>query len=110
MIKEAYCSEEVSKLLEKKGFHESCTGLNKLMCKNNEKPILCITHQKAMAWLREVYNIHIATHPIAMKGYNAIIYDVADFDDYGIIDDTDCFLHPEEAVEAALKYCLENLI
>ena len=45
-----------------------------------------------------------------IKGYNAAIYDITDFDDYGIISDTEYFFHMGEAVEVALKYCLENLI
>ena len=53
MITEDYCSEELSKLLQEKGFQEPCTGLNKLLCKEGEKPLLLITHQKAMKWLRE---------------------------------------------------------
>lgn len=68
------------------------------------------THQMALTWLREVHYIHIGINPISGKGYNATIYDVADFDDCGIISDTEFFFHVEEAVEAALKYCLENLI
>lgn len=64
----------------------------------------------ACDWLREVHHIYIAPNPIAHKGYIATIYDVADFDDYGIISDTECYFHPGEAVEEALKYCLENLI
>ena len=110
MINEDYCSYEVAKLLKEKGFDEPCTELNKLCLRDGEKPVLKVTHQKAMKWLREVRNIHIGINPISEKGYNATIYDVADFDDCGIISDTKFFFHVEEAVEAALKYCLENLI
>lgn len=53
MLKEAYCSDDICKLLKEKGFKEPCTGLNKLVIKNGEKPFMKVTHQKAMAWLRE---------------------------------------------------------
>ena len=68
------------------------------------------THQMACDWLRKAYNIHIGINPISGKGYNATIYDVADFDDCGIIYSTESFFHVEEVYEAALKYSLENLV
>lgn len=122
MIEEAYVSFETAKLLKEKGFDEPCryyyssdgkiyrvyglkdrnyTGVNTFSV-----PFQAL----AMKWLREVHNIHIGINPISGKGYNAIIYDVADFDDYGIISDTEFFFHVEEACEAAIKYCIENLI
>ena len=117
MIQEAYCSCVVSKLLKEKGFQEPCTGLNKLLCKEGEKPVLRITHQKAMRWLREVHKIFIYIEPFittsGLQGYKPYCtkiggefmwtnplrkYSNTSSDTY------------EEAVEVALKYCLENLI
>ena len=120
-IKEDYVSSEVAKLLKEKGFNEPCYTcyLNKefshydYLSTNFElidNAFAAPTLQMAMKWLREVHYIHIGINPISGKGYNATIYDVADFDDYGIISDTEFFFHPEEAIEAALKYSLENLI
>ena len=60
-MKEAYISEEVAALLQQKGFHEPCTGLNKILCKIGKKPLLLITQQKATDWLREVHNLHAYT-------------------------------------------------
>lgn len=60
-MKEAYISEEVAVLLQRKGFHEPCTGLNKILCKIGKKPLLLITQQKATDWLREVHNLHAYT-------------------------------------------------
>ena len=120
-IKEDYVSSEVAKLLKEKGFNEPCYTcyLNKefshydYLSTNFElidNAFAAPTLQMAMKWLREVHYIHIGINPISGKGYNATIHDVADFDDYGIISDTEFFFHPEEAIEAALKYSLENLI
>ena len=62
MIKEAYVSDEVAKLLNQKGFHEPCTGLNK------------ITQQKAMAWLIAVYNKYCDVgYDINLKWYCQIV-------------------------------------
>lgn len=53
MIKEAYVSYEVAKLLKEKGFDEPVTELNRLLFNEDKKPVLKITHQKAMAWLMD---------------------------------------------------------
>lgn len=121
MITEDYVSFEVAKLLKEKGFNESIwtcyieheifhydyTSSNSDLI---DDVISAPTHQMAMAWLREVHKIHITISPVSGKGYNATLCDVGDFDDFNYIGETDYFLHPEEAVEAALKICLENLI
>lgn len=69
MIKEAYCSFEISKLLKEKGFNENVRAWYNIYDKVNidfrvspDAPHLqipCPTHQMTMAWLREVHNIHI---------------------------------------------------
>lgn len=108
MTTEDYCSYEVAKLLKEKGFNYQ--GFDYIDFEGEvirqDRP----THQMAMKWLREVHHLHIGINPISGKGYNATIYDVTDFDNCGIISDTEFFFHAEEAVEAALKYSLENLI
>lgn len=124
MIKEAYCSFEVSKLLKEKGFDEPCwikydnegyLTFNHVGYINSEKPCddfcaLAPTHQMAMAWLREVHNIFIVirrgltgtgwvySHEIYKDSKCWYAQYAASYDTY------------EEAVEAALKYSLENLI
>ena len=109
MIKEAYCSYEVAKLLKEKGFDEPCTELNKLCIKDDEKPVLKITQQKAMKWLREVHNIVIVVTPSMFWGkYNVSVYKG---NDYPIGFDGDSFISSyEQACEEALKYTLKNLI
>lgn len=110
MITEDYCSFEVAKLLKEKGFDEPCTELNKLCLRDGEKPVLKVTHQKAMKWLREK-QIYIRIiedtfgksfrFEVYSKNPNVIVnYYIPNYyiDTY------------EDTVEAALKYCLENLI
>ena len=67
-ITEDFCSFEVAKLLEEKGFKEPVTGLNKLLFKEGENPVLRITHQKAMKWLREVHQLHISVDVCPIYG------------------------------------------
>ena len=106
MIKEAYCSDDVCKLLKEKGFKEPCTALNQLVIKDGEKPFMKITHQKAMAWLRENYKLHFAI------SYNQE-YEVSIMT---IENNPRCKCRSivkntyEEVINAALKYTLENLI
>ena len=128
MITEDYCSFELSKLLEEKGFDGECVGCywdSKKTFDVNYEPlsysdgdlrdevILAPTHQMAMKWLREVHNIIIVIEP---HSYNYIEEKTSSYDFsiwYG-----DNYEHPlttnystyEEAVEAALKYCLTELI
>ena len=116
MITEDFVSFEVAKLLQEKGFKEPVSGLNKLLCKEGEKPVLKITHQKAMKWLRETYGIFISIKPYdsyyedkyefsIYKKQNTVIFEweVLDIED-------SLFDGYENTVEAALKYSLKNLI
>ena len=119
MIREAYVSFEVAKLLNEKGFvQETLMVYNQ---NGNFMPNGAIedtyqvfysapTHQMAMAWLREVHNLHIDIDPsegnwsptvITLNDWTCVIR----FGDTIPIQDT-----YEEAVEAALKYTLENVI
>ena len=131
MIKEAYCSYEVAKLLKEKGFDIPCYGRYSVRSQefhlDTTKPCnnggisqySAPTHQMAMAWLREVYNIHIAIVPCEVSpgvmDYTYILYkvDVKNFifKNLGILGraNTDK-MSVSKTCEAALKYVLENLI
>ena len=112
MITEDYCSYEVAKLLREKGFNEPVTELNKLFFKEDEKPVLKITHQKAMKWLREERNLTIEPYFEYLIGYSI---DIKYTDKKTNIEQFEelrekWFNTYEEATEAAIKYCLEHLI
>lgn len=131
MIEEAYCSFEVAKLLKEKGFDEPCecfydTENNDVSIVNGwmdisnseleEREIVCYsapTHQMAMAWLREKYGIFIAINNDDLD-FNWQCYDLINrgstLDPKILSESYGGFKHYEEAVEAALKYCLENLL
>lgn len=112
-LQEDYCSFEVAKLLKEKGFKCGATyskgfvkdgdGFVGGLIRHEDK----ITHQMAMKWLREK-----GYHIVIMKDvpkYQVYIQDLNDggFNVSGI---TRTFNTYEEAVEAAIKYSLENLI
>ncbi len=129
MITEDYASFETAKLLKEKGFDEICRsyfiekGGDVRYCgaplKNNslqESQHLRPTQALAMRWLREVHKIGVfpATYTIktGLEGeyytygtaiVNLITHDLMNLD--YLARDT-----YEDAVEAAIKYCLENLI
>lgn len=124
MIKEAYCSFEVSKLLKEKGFNWRTqyvytldgTGstphkIGNWRAKSNiQKP----TQQMAMRWLREEKNIFIVIEPHLYdyineknKSYVCSLWVGDNYYEY--IESRD-YPSYEDAIEAALKYCLENLI
>lgn len=110
MITEDYVSFEIAKLLKDKGFQEPCTGLNKLLCKEGEKPVLKITHQKAMKWLREK-GVYFSLIPfIENVGWPKDTWHINFYNSDGIMGGGFPVKGYEEAVEAALKYCLEKII
>lgn len=124
MITEDYCSYEVAKLLKEKGFDAPCRSyyidyedyIDFSYC-NDELTDLQMgvwetlrpTQQMAMKWLREIHNLWCE---ISWEGKGLWCAEVFSLIDEEFISDS--IVHEiksyEEAVEAALKYCLENLI
>ena len=109
MINEDYCSYEVAKLLKEKGFNYQ--GFDYIDFEGEvikqDRP----THQMAMKWLREVHNRFVEV--CADKGYDfkSIVFRPAVYDkDLDCLWESDNYKSYEDAVEAAIKYCLENLI
>lgn len=64
------------------------------------------TLQMAMKWLKEVHNIDISVTPDRKAGYSVLIFK----DKQLPFDTLDSYSIYEQACEAAIKYCLENLI
>lgn len=104
MITEDYCSFEVAKLLKEKGFNNDYP-------KGDCTQYAC-TLQMAMKWLREIYNIFIEiSTSIDLNGKYHFGYTILDNKCKYIRKGYTCFdWNYKEAVEAALKYSLENLI
>ena len=121
MTQEAYCSYEVSKLLKEKGFNQETYMVydeNKILdyqvyvCTKNNSSYYCApTHQMACAWLRDNHKLHITGDCIDVTEhgyiYTSKIVNMKTFKEIKI---EDYFYSYEEAMEAAIKYCLENLI
>lgn len=123
MIKEAYVSLEVAKLLEEKGFDIECNNayyngsfIDYTMygfCLDGEF-ISAPTHQVAMAWLREKKNIFIIIEPHLYDYVNerniSYVCSIWVGDNYYENLESRDYPSYEEAVEAAIKYSLKNLI
>ena len=124
MITEDYVSFETAKLLKEKGYWNIATMLykengdivNYNVPLNNkgfsstlgvfyEAPTL----QMAMKWLREVYKIHIVIYPYGDYSCDNYQFDVYK-DNNLVVSKDDGYMTYEQACEAAIKYCLENLI
>lgn len=116
MITEDYCSYEVAKLLKEKGFKCGATyskgfvkdgdGFVGGLIRHEDK----ITHQMAMKWLREAHRKYIdIRYNNQNEEYRFIVFTM-------VKDKPIDFIHSEyhstyeEAVEAALNYCLTKLI
>ena len=133
-ITEDYVSFETAKLLKEKGFdvdteHEmwyvvekfstgchwnSCTyKVGDITREYDEKCCIAMpTLQMAMKWLREV-------HQIFIRPNTSFLYPIKWYSEIFCYGDnlktqqdvkTECYDSPEESCEAAIKYCLENLI
>jgi hypothetical protein len=126
-MEEAYVSFETAKLLKEKGFRE-CSGAG-----YNSKGQLQVgyaywnissvwyaapTLQMAMKWLREVHNKHCDIgYDLDLYWFFQIIelkelkehFDYSELKYYHAENETG-FNTYEKAAEAALKYCIENLI
>ena len=122
MITEDYVSFETAKLLKEKGFeppHDYRKCLPIMYTDNGEIKwgvwsddwYPRITLQMAMKWLREVHNIAINI------GWGSVFEEyyrwwcvILDQKSGKILQDSEYYKTYEEACEAAIKYCLENLI
>ncbi len=136
-LTEDYCSFETSKLLKEKGFDEPCFSYYKndksvhwfeYRMRNSqtlERYIMRPYYGLVMKWLREVHKIFISIgigdDIDGVFGYMAEIYCLdglsCPYGEYRYIPNVDADTISdktattyEEAVEAALKYVLENLI
>lgn len=127
MIQEDYCSRELAKLLKEKGFDEPCQYFYKFDSDEiyrgtvftntqiGEKFYNAPTIQVAMKWLREVHRLYVEVN-ICMqdsKYYNCIYETVKNgfaymYDMYE--DEITYYDTYEEACEAGIKHCLENII
>ena len=123
MITEDYVSFETAKLLKEKGFDEECIyvyrhdGSEDIWDADKEE-IACQkpTLQMAMKWLREVHNIHISVYVFNRElpitdvpiSYTCDIATKKLSSQQGHL--RGVWQSYEQAVEAAIIYCLENLI
>ena len=130
MIKEDFVSFETAKLLKEKGFDEYCSGyykfdkslgilsnaiINNSALDDDGIDISAPTLQMAMKWLREEKNYHIMIDCHGTKNWLPTIQHTVGSDDYKIEGKVqkisgNGFDSYEEAVVAALKYCLTILI
>lgn len=138
MIKEAYCSFEVSKLLKEKGFpqllgDDGCVNRIPYYCSNGNlwtgdigllrqryfHEASAPTHQMALEWLREEKNLIITIdyerYPISDEdktiiGYSYNIQTKGNPEDYYRMCGESVHNSYEDAVEAALLYVLKILI
>lgn len=120
MIEERYCSPEVSKLLKEKKFDipvwtryedngEVVFG-DKYNWNNNYKSqISAPTQSMVMDWLREVHNIDICVFPYE-SDYISWDYEARIYKNKEMYLTITGFKIYKESCEAAIKYCLENLI
>ena len=130
-IQEDYVSFETAKLLKEKGFDEECytcyviDEIQHYDYKSRNSDLItgiisAPTLQMAMKWLREVHNIFICIIPCevgaGVMDYTYTLYKIDaknfHFEDLGIQGRAKNIseISYEKVVDAAIRYCLENLI
>ena len=122
MITEDYISFETAKLLKENGFDE-CTLLSYNKNGNSkdamrpflesEADVRKPTIQMAMKWLREVHKLYVVVRPYVTEDGIFSLFDVKSIKEKDIVVNIKTrtgFNSYEEACEAAIKYCLNNLI
>ena len=125
MITEDYVSFETAKLLKEKGFDEICSTAYETITNVHEIEQCSIsswgklgqvkrpTLQMAIKWLREVHKLFIAINMIPdniQKPYFFKLYVDKKIYNFPLDYSVEFYTTYEEACEAAIKYCLENLI
>ena len=131
IITEDYVSFEIAKTLKEKGFNESCMMAyvdGKLFNRNGSnfpsyyeldncgsEVVDAPTLQMARKWLRKIYKLYVEVYIIKSCTNKTIEYCIT-IEDLNFPGNYDGFhIRPsyksyEQACEAAIKYCLENLI
>ncbi len=134
-ITEDYVSFEIAKLLKEKGFDAQCRAAytnygqlfttqiqqyitNIVSSKGYQWECVAPTLQMAMKWLREVHHMIIMLQPLSfniIKDYLCENWTYSLWADDNLeigepYDNQTSYPSYEEACEAAIKYCLENLI
>ena len=120
-ITEDYVSFETAKLLKEKGFPQSTFRCHYITdgnshyksfenrCGFGDNDIITPTLAMAMKWLREVHNIDIFPWKIGKGIYSCAIFNSNTGQDLSSNKDFPSEKY-EVTCEAAMKYCLENLI
>lgn len=109
MTQEAYCSKEIYKFFREKGFE----GEIHTIFDKEGYTMPAITHQMAMAWLRQTYKINIVIMPaVADKdGDGGCLYKYIIFKHTEVVYKSECLYEKYSvACDDSLKYVLENLI
>ena len=114
MITEDYVSYETAKLLKEKGFDsDEC----EVHYNPEDHTQYDITIQMATKWLRKNFNLNPFPYALSL-GWAFDVFNLSDRDITGckklysmdFSTKSACYETYEEACEAAIKYCLENLI
>ena len=123
MVAEDYVSFETAKLLKEKGFDMQGYVSIKVFGGNTyevngelitpKEDTIIPTLQMATKWLREAHKLYVVVRPYVTEEGFFSLFEVRSLKEKGIVVNLKTktrFTTYEEACEAAIKYCLENLI
>ena len=131
MITEDYVSFEIAKLLKEKGFDVECDcfyvdgelviarggasnwNIGETLFTDYKNECSAPTLQMTMKWLRKKHKLYIVIRPYVTEEGFFSLFDIKSLKEKEIVVNLRTktgFNTHEEACEAAIKYCLENLI
>ena len=109
-MKETYVKIETAQFLKEKGFDwdtDKVYERSLMACRYEDYPMP--TQQMACSWLREEKGIHPELELCIDNEFSFTIYKL-DGKRTVLYEESRCWAKPEDAVEAALQYCLTKLI
>ena len=114
---------ELAKLLKEKGFNELCSSYylksdiapieTNVKCSNNRIAYSCCTAPtiaEVLMWLYEKHGIWISVDMVFEEHQTGFWYCIRESKDTDHAITSDEYSSPNEAYEAAIQYCLNNLI
>ncbi len=125
MIEDSFCSFEVAKLLDERGFSERCDYFYQIITHKLYRPNMelneyhikgvlyrCPNHAQIFNWLRNNHKIHIVIDCYRSVHDQKLVwsYDIRFLDNRERVDRYEKLGSPREAIEAAIKYVLENIV
>lgn len=108
-LKSASCCMEGESSVDREDIRLAANYENWIEYTQGDYAVLAPTLNIALKWLREVHKIHITVYPYGEHSCDNYQFDIYKNREY-LLSKDEGYMTNEQATEAAIKYCLENLV